>query len=354
GYLITGRRTGWSLVRGAYVFGAFMAPLTLTDWYFTGMYSYYWGFFAKKAVLYDVMSTVWLAGVVFAIRILFTAFRKVEERRKRTLKKVLIAFISLAALSLTNTPAIYGYEIYPLGTFVFLPLLYLTYSIFTYNLSMALQHLRRVLSWGGFSVLLVATACLPAAGFGWSRGAFITGIVLAGVLHMPIRGAWDAFLNLFIPLDTDILRERYRSFTSDLSHVHRLDELHRLCASWLFSALGTTRVTSLFPRTDESGFAGWTSFNGMPGAGLFEDRAVSGANETGVHADAADPLIRVCGKTRKVMAREEMSHVPGCGCVQGSASPAVEDAEMTVPVYSHDRLVAVILLGRKLDGSRYS
>ncbi|MEZ4602091.1 MAG: hypothetical protein R2861_01380 [Desulfobacterales bacterium] len=91
------------------------------------------------------------------------AFRRTSDRHKKdTIKFLLLGFVSTAVLSLTNTPAIYGYEIYPLGTFTFIPLLLLAYGLFKYNLRIALQQLRAILFTAGHLLLVVGAAFVPA------------------------------------------------------------------------------------------------------------------------------------------------------------------------------------------------
>ena len=353
-YLITGRRDRWWIVYLAYLTGVVMAPLTMTDQYFQGMFRYYWGFFAKKAVLYDVMSVLWMSAVLYAIGLLFTTFRRQETAQRSTLMKVLIAFLLIAALSLANTPAIYGFEIYPLGTFIFIALFFLTYGLFKFNLAMAMQYIRNLLFWSGLMVWLVTVGLAPLA-ITWPHGntaALPAGILLIAVLYTPIRNAWDSVLNLFIRKADDILNDRYRQFTERLSHIHHLNELHAMVKTWVFEVFDAVRCTTVFCPKNSKRFMGWTSANDRASGGLFGRPGRRPEQDRYVEAGIDEPLIRLCSMEHQSMTQEELFRKLGdMHAPEGDLEP---DAEIVLPIVAHDRLVAVLLVAGKADGSRYT
>ncbi|HHO76610.1 MAG TPA: hypothetical protein ENN05_09310, partial [Deltaproteobacteria bacterium] len=184
-FRITQKRDKWWIVYGAYAIGAFMAPFTFTEYYFQGMYIYYWGFFAKKAILYDIMSTLWISGIFYGIYLLYQALRSKDGSRRTTEKNVLIAFVLIAALSLANTPAIYGYEVYPLGTFIFIALFFFAYALFKFNFQLALQYVRTIVFWSGLVLLLFIAGFLPKIIFSPEREivSLFSGILVVAVLY---------------------------------------------------------------------------------------------------------------------------------------------------------------------------
>jgi diguanylate cyclase (GGDEF)-like protein len=352
-YLITGKRDRWWVVYLAYLTGIVMAPLTMTDQYFQGMYQYYWGFFAKKAVLYDVMSVLWMSAVLYAITLLFTTFRK-EEAQRRTLMKVLIAFLLIAALSLANTPAIYGFEIYPLGTFIFIALFFLTYGLFKFNLAMAMQYIRALLFWSGLVLWLMTVGLAPLV-LAWPHGktaALPAGILLVAVLYTPIRNAWDSVLNLFIRKADDILNDRYRQFTERLSHIHHLNELHDMVKTWVFEVFDAVRCTTVFCPKNSKRFMGWTSTSDRASGGLFGRPGRRTEEDRCVDAGADEPLIRLCSMEHQSLTQDELLRkLREMPLPEGGLGG---DAEIVLPIVAHDRLVAMLLVGGKTDGSRYT
>ncbi len=353
-YLITGKRDRWWVVYLAYLTGIVMAPLTMTGQYFQGMYRYYWGFFAKKAVLYDVMSVLWMTGLLYAITLLFTTFRKQDAAQRRNLMKVLNAFLLIAALSMANTPAIYGFEIYPLGTFIFIALFFLTYALFKFNLAMAMQYIRALLFWSGLVLWLMTVGMAPLV-LAWPHGRTVAqpaGILLVAVLYTPIRNAWDSVLNLFIRKADDILNDRYRQFTERLSHIHHLNELHAMVKTWVFEVFDAVRCTTVFCPKNSKRVMGWTSSSDRASGGLFGRPGRHFEEDRYVEAGADDPLIRLCSMEHQSLTQEGL-------LLKLRKMPVPEgglggDAEIVLPIVAHDRLVAMLLVAGKTDGSRYT
>lgn len=354
-YLITERKDHWWVVYLAYAVGLIMAPLALTDRYFQGMYTYYWGYFAHKDVLYDLMSALWMSALCYAIYMLFTSFRKTETTHRRNLRNVCIAFLLIAALSLTNTPAIYGFEIYPLGTFIFIALFFLTYGLFKFNLTMALQYVRSLLFWTGLVVLLIGVGIAPGSLLtGVSSLELPAGILLVAILYTPLRNMWDAVVNLFIRKTSDVLNDRYQTFTASLSHIHHLDELHAMVKSWVFEVFDAMRCTSVFFVKDRSLYAGWASFNDRVSSGLFGKAERHEMGDQAVQLQRDDAIVQICTQETGIMSRDMVSRMLGKDVTWERGAGNLEDTEIILPIRAHDALVAVFLVGGKADGSRYS
>jgi hypothetical protein len=269
-FLVIGKRDQWWIVYGSYLAGMVMAPLTQTQYYFKGLYEYFWGYFAHKAVLYDVMSTLWGFAIFFSIYLLAKASRDADVQRRESIRRVLIAFIIIAVLSISNTPAIYGYEIYPLGTFVFIALIYLAYGLFKFNVGTALQYIRAAVFWTGLITIAVALGFIPVFLLPHQDiyVRLFAGLLLVSVLYYPSKASWDRVLSLFISKSSDVFRESIYRLTNDLSRVHHRDKIHQMFCAWFFEMMEGASFISLFSLSDLSGqriYVGWKSLN--PGAG---------------------------------------------------------------------------------------
>ncbi len=352
-FLITGKKNQWWLVYLAYLIGLVMAPLTQTSWYFQGMFTYYWGFFAKKALLYDIMSTLWLSALLYSIFLLFSTFKREESNQKRVLRNVLIAFLILSSLSLTNTPAIYGSEIYPLGNFIFIPLIFLAYSLFKFNLGIALQYVRAMLFWTGLVALLMGIGLVPLLVFHDKTAALPGGILLIALLYAPLRSVWNSVLNLFIRKTSDVLNDRYREFTASLSHIKHLDELHAMVRSWIFDVFDTLSCASVFHARQGEFFTGWTTINDRA-AGLFGKHENHQDGDVSIVLEKNNGLIELLSGTRGLLTRKMLSRTGAGDLFKGVDFLSLKDAEIILPVFAHDRLAAVFFIGGKVDGSRYT
>lgn len=358
-YLVIGKKDKWWIVYAGYLIGLVMAPLSQTDYYFQGTYHYSWGFFAHKAILYDIMSSLWAAGVGYGIYLLVNASRKMDIRNRKTVKRVLIAFIIIAILSLSNNPAIYGYDFYPLGTFIFVALFFLAYGLFRLNIKMALQYVRVMLFWAGLMVITLMTGLAPGL-FLEGEGILYrmtAGTLMIAVLYYPLRRVWGAVLNLFIRRSSDVLKDSYYRLTENLSRIHHRDKIHQMLGAWFFKELEGSCLASIYSMTDLSGqkmYFGWKTWNRNSEAGLFGETPSSAGENTPLYIRKDHPLIELCRYEQTIYTQESLLKMnPSIHAFDGNEG-ILKDAEIVIPVISKGVLLALLLLGRKADGSPYS
>jgi hypothetical protein len=291
-------KTRWWVVYAGYLVGIVMAPLSQTRFYYQGMYTYYWGLFAHKAILFDIMSALWLAGLCYGIYLLYREFRTTQSTQKTKVRRVLTAFIIMAAFSMSNIPAINGYEIYPLGTFAFVGLIYLAYGLFKFNMRNALQFVRSVLFGGGMLLMLLVIGMLPGKILDIKDYAVA---LLAGVFGViafirPVRRSWNALINLFIPNERDELNEEYMRFTKDLSHAHHLSDINDSLKQWFFRVFSCSFFTLMVRRRGDEAFHGWNAWNSHITEGLFRKADEVPRGEQRLHIDPGHALVDIAGR----------------------------------------------------------
>jgi diguanylate cyclase (GGDEF)-like protein len=364
-YLVCEKKDKWAIVYSAYAVGAVMAVFTPTDFYFKGVYSYFWGFFAKKAILYDLMSFLWLAGTLYCIYILFFAFRRTSDRHKKdTIKFLLLGFVSTAVLSLTNTPAIYGYEIYPLGTFTFIPLLLLAYGLFKYNLRIALQQLRAILFTIGHLVLVVGAAFVPAIFFPGAAHQFKlgVGIILVALLYHPLYKLWDHALSLVFKRPTDLLQKELYALTLKLSEVRHLQSIHHEISKWFFRIFINSRCATIFADAHRRVYKGWRSVNADPFSGFFRSPPETPSADEVLVIRADHPILQKIISTRVRLATHVMIHdwMRETGIVNPASDTNKESddrllqAGIIIPVFSVNELTGLVLIGNRLNDRSYT
>jgi diguanylate cyclase (GGDEF)-like protein len=358
-YLVIGKKDSWWVVYASYLIGFVMAPLSQTDWYFQGMYRYYWGFFAHKAILYDIMSTLWGAGLVYAIYLLHKASAGAEIHQKKTIRRVLTAFVLLALLSMGNNPAIYGYEVYPFGTFIFPALFYLAYGLFKFNLKTALQDIRGILFWIGLTALTVFTGFIPVfllPGLGMNTRIFL-GLALVAVVFHPLKKGWNVVMDLFIRESSDYMKESYYGLTDSLSRIHHREKIHQMLCSWFFEALEGSSFVSLFSLNDLSGqriYFGWKTWNGRNDMGLFGERDLAVRENLQLSLRKDHPLIEICSLEPSICTKDTLLKMsPSMHAFDGSDG-LLRDAEIVMPIFSKGVMLAVMLIGKKGDGAPYT
>ncbi len=357
-YLVCEKKNAWWVVYCGYGVGAIMALFTPTNLYFQGVYTYYWGFFAKKAILYDVMSMLWLCGTIYGIIILSLSYRKTSDLHKKdTIKFILLGFVCTAALSLTNTPAMYGYEVYPLGTFTFISLFLLAYGLFKYNLRIALQQLRTVIFFAGHLAMVAGTAFaftrwLPVYAAEWKP---ILGILAAILLYHPAYRIWDAFLDLFIKRSSTILQKELYTLTSKLSELHHLADIHREICRWLFRIFINSRCAMIFETRAGDVFTGWSTWNAEPFSGFFKSPPETPLGDTAFTIDAGHPILKEAIKTRlALITRGDIDRWMGDRKLTVDPDDSLIQTGVIIPVFSQFRMIALLLIGNRHNDRSYS
>lgn len=357
-YLICGKKDHWWVVWLAYGIGLAVAPLTQTALYFQGVYTYYWGFFAKKAILYDIMSLLWLTGTAYCIAILWQTRRHTRDPHKKdTIKYLILGFVCAAVLSLTNTPAIYGYEIYPLGTFIFISLLLLAYGLYKYNMRIAVQQLRAVLFAIGHLFLLSGIGFLPRLilDAGSQTLAVIAGILLVVLSYTPVQRAWDAVLNIVIRRSSDRIQAEYYALTVRLSGIHHIKAVYREIRDWLFRVPANSRCAMVFFDADTKTFSGWRAWNPHHDAGFFSAAADPQDKETTWQIPPDHAVLKqILFETPTMATRATIDHWLAVSAVLPDDTDWLQDAGVIVPIYSRSRLISILVIGSKTNRRSYT
>ncbi len=346
----------WIIYLG-YGIGIAVAPFTQTELYFSGVYLFYWGYIAKVGPVFQFISTLWFLGTIYGLFILHHAYKKTTDPiRRESILFVTIGFLVSAILSCMNIPVIYGIEFYPFGTFAFIALLFLGYGLFKHNLKIALQNLRSILLWSGLITILVSI------GFSLDKiltienrilRLFVTLLIIA-VLHNPTRNTWDALLNLLIRRFEDDLRKSYYDLTDRLSETHYLPEIHIMACQWLFENFMSSSSGLLFYNKEQNSFVGLIATNSLTDVGLFGGGNVQEPGEEILTINGDHPLITMCMEDMAVITPGILEQWIVENKKESENHAWLSHTHIIIPVVFKNSLTAMVIIGRKLDGSSYS
>ncbi len=356
-YLVAEKKTQWWVVYLAYACGAAIALFTPTDLYLQGVHDYFWGFFAKKNFLYDVMSAIWLTAIFYCVYVLGRAYRQTESRRKQgTIKYLIYGFVAAGVLSLTNTPAIYGHEVYPLGTFIFISLFLLAYGLFKYNMRIALEQLRSLIFRIGHFALLIGAGLLP-----WifisadsPRLRMLAGVIMISIAYHPLHVFWDKALSLVIKRAAERLQGEYYRLTYTLSGLHHLQAIYQEISQWLFRVLMNSRCAMVFYNEKSKQFEGWRTWNTDAMSGFFAaaDNIPAGDQPMTLSREhaliqkiaAKKPPFVSHGLIRQWMIEERIAP---------DKSDWLQQAGVVIPVFSENRIICLLMAGNKINDRSY-
>jgi len=356
-YLVANKKTGWWPVYLSYAFGLIMAPLTQTRYYLKGMYRFYWGFFAHKAVLYSVISGLWFTAFIYAIYLFYKAYKNSQDIQERTkLKYVLMGFVAAAALSLTNTPALYGHEVYPLGTFTFIPLLLISYGLFKNNIRIALQSIKTLSLWST-TILMLLSISLASAWIARNSGVYTMvciGTISAVLLHSPVKRLLDTLFDLIARNSSNHLADEYYILSQKLSGIQRPKELHDTISQWFFTTLMSSNCMTLFYDKDKGSFTGWHTWNPDFGSDLLMDAANRPTEEKAIQMDSKNPFVTVCSRETGIITHGKLLRWLAESDDTSIDKEQKDITDIIIPVRSKGQLLSILLIGPRVDGLSYT
>ena len=148
-------RERW-VVRGAFALSTLLALTTQTNLYIHGLNQFKWGYIARGGPAFHVFGLYGFLTLVYLIGRTVGKLR-VETNPVRIRKHayIILSFCVSGLLTLMNIPAMNGYDLYPAGNFIFVPLSILAYGVLRYRLMDIRSMLLQAASWTLISSLIL-------------------------------------------------------------------------------------------------------------------------------------------------------------------------------------------------------
>ncbi|MGM0452588.1 MAG: sensor domain-containing diguanylate cyclase, partial [Thermodesulfobacteriota bacterium] len=300
----------------------------------------------------------WLTALFYCIFELVGGYRRAETpAQKDRIRYLLYGFVLTAMLSLTNTPAIYGYEIYPLGSFVFISLFLLAYGLFKYNMQLAAQQLRSVIFHIGHwsiagSIALASALLLPVSSVGVKCTA---GIVVAMLCFWPVQIVWNRVLNRFFTRSPNYLHKSYYELTYQLSGIHRLQSLYEITADWLFSIFMNCRCAMVFFTEEDRHFHGWGKWNPDYAGGFLSALPPLPDGDQRLQIADSHPVVRRLAQQRTaIVTRNTLDRWLSQDLPATDETDWIQHAGLLIPVYYRDQLTGLLIIGDKINDRSYA
>lgn len=131
---LLGVRRSW-LVRTTLVICTLLALATPTDYYFSGLRRFDWGYIARGEIVFHLFGAFGFVILGYTIWIFWKSLARETNPLVRRRNKYFLTALSISAcLTLMNIPAISGYDFYPMGNFAFIPLVIFGYAALKFRL----------------------------------------------------------------------------------------------------------------------------------------------------------------------------------------------------------------------------
>jgi len=348
--IVTSRNSDRYLLFCNYITAVILLFFSQSSYYLQGMHIYSWGLFASKAVLFDVMSIVSILTIAYNVVILLSAYKKSNNRYHRhRFLFLLTGFASTALLSMGNIPAMNGYDFYPSGNFIFIPVTLFAIAFFRHNIS----ELTRFT--GTFLYFSVMTAAVFTAVYILTMNNSKSNITLYAIISILSILVFDFFLrrlrNAITGREFNKLKSAFENLNDRLCRVRNFTGIGECISSSLFNDLTSAQCAVLIRDESTGRYTGNNITN--TNRGFFHDQ--SGSDSTTFIVILPDnPLLEYINATRSPVKQEEIEDWILNSGINLELDDHLRCSELILPVFFEKRLSALILLGIKNDGTIYS
>ncbi|MCX5880703.1 MAG: PAS domain S-box protein, partial [Deltaproteobacteria bacterium] len=215
----------------AFLLSGLLAATTPTNLYIYGLYKYDWGYIAKGGPAFQ------LFGIYCIVTLVYVVFRTVQQVKMENnlvrirKQKYIISSLCLSGfLTILNIPSMNGYDLYPAGNFLFLPLSILAYGVLRYRLMDIRSILLQTVSWIIVSSLILVPNVFflmwiykisPQAG----RGPFIVFLSLWFIFNYYYFRKLQPAINNRFNRNRNYLNRAVKDFIASAVFLKDLEEL---------------------------------------------------------------------------------------------------------------------------------
>lgn len=325
------------------VFSFFISLSTQTEYYFTGLYKYSWGYIAKSGPLFNVFSTVSIVITLYSIIISFLCYRREKNEIKRLkVKYIFFGIVLTAFMGLFNIPAINGIDFYPFGNYSFIPLTIMAYGLLKYDLIDVNQLLLKSMVWM-ISLIIVSVPIGFFARLLITQGRPVDPLVstILLVLTSTLVMVFMRFIHprLYAALQSRALdyRKLADEYTSQMVRLKSMDGLIAAIFSMLKSTVSPSHLTFIYRKQDGTAFTTFADYN----ATCTGEWVISPADQAliaGHHGVLEKEQIELNPKYENL--RDSMArYFQTCECIAA------------IPVVFEGRLLGAVNIGSKTKGS---
>ena len=365
-YLVIQRQTSWWVVYFFYFIGIIIAPITQTKYYFYNMYSYYWGFFAKGGIFFDIFGFYCIIATIYSVYLLVKAYiQESNSFQKHRIFYLASGFAGYAILTLGDIPAVKGVELYPPGNFAFITLLLFAYGLFKQNLKEAMRITRSMLFWIGMGLILFAMATVLKHIFltEWSVSVYLLGIISILICYKLAHRSWNNALSFFFGHQKERLDQILESLIEDFLKPQKIQLIYQTLKETIFKELLTFRFAMLFESNPSKAtmgmshdqilkFHGWESWN--PAKSLFANTDLPDRIDQSIAVASDHPILRMFSEHRTLASQEQIEEWISTRSISVKNTDRLFQAVLIQPVFFENRLKALLFLGSKIDSTVYT
>ena len=146
----------------AFVVSFIISLFVFTDYYFYGMWEFRWGYIAKGGIFLQIFGIWGLISIIYSLTLSVKKLKTdIDEYTRLKIKYIMFGLLSIGILTIGNLPALNGIDLYPPGNFAFIPMLFMAWGIYRYDVIRINLYTRRRIA-GTVTQLFTAISLLAA------------------------------------------------------------------------------------------------------------------------------------------------------------------------------------------------
>ena len=249
----------------SYIVMFIMAPLSLiSNWFLSGVYHYFWGYYSKAGYLHPLYLVVFFAIFVRGFYLLLVERRKKDLLPKKRIQidYAFIAYIVILIASLDYVPK-YGVEMYPFGfTFSILFVVIVSYAVIRHQLLGIEVIIKKTVIFGGLFISFLTvfagiTFIIPQLYKNLLSDRWLTLALSFIVIILAYRPIENFLINV---TDKFLFQKKYdyksllKTFTDEVMTVLNLNVLGNLTVNKLTEIIKLQGATILLKDEDTDSF----------------------------------------------------------------------------------------------------
>ncbi|HPJ38999.1 MAG TPA: PAS domain S-box protein [Spirochaetota bacterium] len=152
---------------GAFLISFLISLFVFTDYYFTGLWEFNWGYIAKGGIVLQIFGIWGMSSIAYSLILSVKKLKTdIDDHIRLKIKYIMFGILAIGVLTLGNMFALNGIDVYPPGNFAFIPLLFMAWGIYRHDvIRINLYTKRRII--GNIAKMFAVTALLAAFPVSW-------------------------------------------------------------------------------------------------------------------------------------------------------------------------------------------
>ncbi len=337
------------LIRSSYIGGLILLALAQTDYFFGGVYKYFWGYYPKAGYLYNVFMIFFIYFYGRGLVQLFIAKKSIKlmGSHHETQLKYLRAALTIALVASVDYLAKYGLEIYPFGyLFMLCFVSIIAYAIVAHQLLDIEVVIRRTAVFAGlFTFVYGVFTTVTVVGqeffkntLNWNQWiAMIPTVLIITFSLRPLEIFLTNVTEKFLFQKKYDYRELLRTFTNEILTVLDLQKLMDQTIAGLIRIMKLEAACVLLLDKENK---------------VFKTVAGVGMREKDIRFTPDHMLISYLRDSAHILKDKSVDNIEGDGVLKETFKKL--NAQLCLPISLHDELIGVLCLGMKKSGEEYA